>query len=184
MIQSRKDLKEYIAEDKKRFSKIPTMIDLILHNEKWYIYHYIRHLRYVEYYRGKLNGRGKFYLLFFLWHWFRYKRLGFKLRFTIYPNTIGSGLMIYHTGDFIHVGENVRIGRNCTLLPGVVFSAKKPNDKVVVGDNCRFGLGARIFGSVSIGNNVTIGANAVVTKDIPDNAVVGGVPAKIIRIKE
>ena len=93
---------------------------------------------------------GKFYLLFFLWHWFRYKRLGFKLRFTIYPNTIGSGLMIYHTGDFVHVGENVRTGRNCTLLLGVVFSSKTRNDKVVVGDNCRFGLGARIFGSVSI----------------------------------
>ena len=53
-----------------------------------------------------------------------------------------------------------------------------------MGDNCYFGLGVKILGSVKIGNNVTIGANAVVTKDIPDNAVVGGVPAKIIKIKE
>lgn len=43
------------------------------------------------------------------------------------------------------------------------------------------GLGAKIFGEVTIGNNVIIGANAVVVKDIPDNCVVGGIPAKIIR---
>ncbi len=55
---------------------------------------------------------------------------------------------------------------------------------IVVGDNCYFGLGAKIFGPVNIGSNVTVGANAVVTKDIPDNAVVGGVPAKILKIKE
>ncbi len=184
MIRTRKDLRLYLAEDKKRFTKKPTITDWILHNEKWYIYHYLRHLRFVEYYMEKRNGGGIIYLFPFLWHWFRYKRLGFKLRYTIYPNTIGPGLMIYHAGDFVRVGENVRIGKNCTLLPGVVFSSKTKDDKVIVGDNCRFGLGVRIFGSVKIGNNVTIGANAVVTKDIPDNAVVGGVPAKIIKIKE
>ncbi|UVV64139.1 serine acetyltransferase [Bacteroides fragilis] len=41
-----------------------------------------------------------------------------------------------------------------------------------------------MFGSIIIGNNVTIGANAVVTKDIPDNAIVGGIPAKVLRFKE
>ena len=104
---------------------------------------------------------------------------------TIYPNTIGPGFRIYHAGDFVHVEPNVIIGRNCTLLPGVVFGNKSEtpdNAPVVVGDNCYFGLGAKILGGVKIGNNVIVGANAVVTKDIPDNAVVGGIPAKIIKI--
>ncbi|MCA0230356.1 MAG: serine acetyltransferase [Bacteroidetes bacterium] len=122
--------------------------------------------------------------LFFLYHFFKYKRLGFKLRFTIYPNTIGPGLRIYHTGDFLHVKKNCKIGKNCTLLPGVVIGNKNLEDDgswVIIGDNCYIGLGAKIFGQVTIGNNVIIGANSVVVKDIPDNCVVSGIPAKIIK---
>lgn len=181
MIRTKEDLKYYIDEDLKRFNgKKPSLKDWILHNEVWFIYHYISHLRYVEYYEDKNK-------LLYFWHFFWYKRLGFKLRMTIYPNTIGPGFRIYHAGDFVHVGPNVQIGKNCTMLPGVVFGNKteEPDDSpVIVGDNCYFGLGCKIFGSVRIGNNVTVGANAVVTKDIPDNAVVGGVPAKVIKIKD
>ena len=177
----RNALKEILQADLQRFdNRKPSLKDWILHNEAWFIYHYIRHLRYVEYYEEKNK-------LLYLWHFFWYKRLGFKLRMTIYPNTIGPGLRIYHAGDFVHVGPNVQIGKNCMMLPGVVFGNKteKPDDSpVIVGDNCYFGLGCKIFGSVRIGNNVTVGANAVVTKDIPDNAVVGGVPAKVIKIKD
>ena len=181
MIRNRKELLDYLLADEERFAKTPSIIDYVLHNEKWYIYHYLRHLRFVEYYQYKLNGGGKFWLIPYYYHWLRWKRLGFKLRFTIYPNTCGPGLIIYHTGDFVHVGKNVHIGKNCTLLSGVVFSSKSSNDEVWVGDNCRFGLGVRIFGAVKIGSNVTIGANAVITKDLPDNCVAAGVPAKVIR---
>ena len=104
------------------------------------------------------------------------------MKITIFPNTIGSGLNIFHFGDFTHVAKTCRIGCNCTIQPGVVFGKKTDAENCsVVGDNCYFGLGAKILGTVHIGNNVTVGANAVVTKDIPDNCVVAGVPAKIIR---
>lgn len=56
MILSRQDLKYYLLKDSERYSKIPNFQDFILHNEKWYIYHLIRHLRYTEYY---LNCFGK-----------------------------------------------------------------------------------------------------------------------------
>lgn len=181
MIHSKQDLKAYLHEDQKRFNDYtPSLKDAILKNEIWYLYHYVKRLRYVEYYEH--NNR-----LFFLWNYIWYKRLSFKLHITIYPNTIGPGLRLYHIGDFIHVGKNVHIGRNCTILPGVVFGnkyEKEENNQVIVGDNCYFGLGVKIFGSIKIGNNVTIGANAVVTHDIPDNAIVGGIPAKIIRFKQ
>lgn len=184
MIKSKQELRTYLQEDLKRYDgKTPNLKDWILHNESWYIYHLVRHLRYVEYY---INCRTQKHPLF-LWHFFRYKRLGFKLHITIYPNTIESGLRIYHVGDFIHVGPDTKIGSHCTLLPGVVFGNKHEEAvkaPITVGDNSYFGLGAKIFGPLTIGNNVSVGANSIVTKDIPDNAVVGGVPAKIIKYKK
>lgn len=117
-----------------------------------------------------------------LWHYFLFKRLGHIMKITIFPNTIGPGLNIFHFGDFTHVARTCRIGSNCTIQPGVVFGKKTADENCsTVGDNCFFGLGVKVLGTVHIGNNVTIGANAVVTKDIPDNCVVAGVPAKIIR---
>ena len=53
----------------------------------------------------------------------------------------------------------------------------------VLGHNVSVGVGAKVFGGVTIGNNVFIAANAVVTKDVPDDTIVGGVPAKIIKRK-
>ncbi len=182
MIHSKSDLKYYLSEDLKRSdNKKPLLKDWILHNEKWYIYHYIKHLRYVEYYINT-NKKG----ILFLYHWFRYKHLGFKLNYTIYPNTIGPGFRIYHKGNLTFVKQSCSIGKNFTLLTGVVFGNKGEKDdyaSVIVGDNCYIGLDVKIFGAIKIGNNVTIGANSVVTKDIPDNAIVAGAPARIIRFK-
>ena len=180
---TKKELRSILADDLLRFGKRPGIKECILHSEVWYIYNYIRHLRYIEYHKNK---RG-WHKVAYLYHFYRYKRLGFDLKFIIYPYTVASGLRIYHSGGFVHVGPNCKIGHNCSILPGVVFGNKSQESKcqpIIVGDNCFFGLDAKIFGPVKIGNNVTIGANSVITKDIPDNAVVGGVPAKIIRIKE
>ena len=52
-----------------------------------------------------------------------------------------------------------------------------------MGDFVAFGPGAKAFGKIKIGNNVFVAPNAVVTKDIPDNVIVGGIPAKIIKEK-
>lgn len=182
MINTKQDLKYYLLEDSKRFNhNKPKLKDWLLKNEKWYIYHYIYHLRYIEYY---INTQNKG--LRFLYHWIKYKHLGFKLNCTIYPNTVGPGFKIYHKGNFTFIKRSCIIGKNCTMLTGVVFGNKYEKEDqapVIVGDNCYFGLDVKIFGSVKIGNNVTIGANSVVTKDIPDNAIVGGIPAKVIRFQ-
>lgn len=50
----------------------------------------------------------------------------------------------------------------------------------IIGDNVMLFSGCKILGDVKIGNNVVVGANAVVVKDVPDNAVVAGVPAKVL----
>lgn len=182
MIKNRQDLKEYLHRDLIRFNnKKPNLKDWILHNETWYIYKYIRQLRYVEYYKNTKSSR-----ILFLYHWYKYKRMCYNLKIDIKPNNIGPGFRVMHLGALIRIKKNCRIGSNCTILPGVVIGNKhleNDNSWVYIGDNCYIGLGAKIFGQITIGNNVTIGANAVVTHDIPDNAIVGGVPAKIIRFK-
>jgi len=51
-----------------------------------------------------------------------------------------------------------------------------------IGDRVFIAPGAKVFGPVEVGSGAIIGANAVVTRDVPENAVVGGIPAKVIRI--
>ena len=53
----------------------------------------------------------------------------------------------------------------------------------IIGDFVYFGAGSKIIGKINVGNNVIMGANAVVVKDIPCNAAVGGIPSKILNYK-
>lgn len=183
MIQTKKDLKYYLSEDLKRFdNKKPNIKDRILDNENWHVWKYIKILRHLEYYKNKEKK-----IFLFYYYFYRYKKLCFKYKVDIKPNNLGPGFRLMHLGSLVRIKKNCRIGSNCTILPGLVIGNKhlKEDDSwVIIGDNCYIGLGVKIFGQVKIGNNVTIGANAVVTKDIPDNAIVGGIPATIIRFKQ
>ena len=183
MIKTKSELQEWLALDLGRYgAEKPTLTDRILHNEKWYLWQYVKALRHVEYHMNK-SRRG---LLFYFW-WYRYKHLGARTHCKVSPNTTGPGLVIFYIGDYTGVKPSARIGKNCTLRAGVVigrrFDETGDGLPVIIGDNVNFGLGVKVFGQITIGNNVSIGANSVVTHDIADNAVLGGIPAKIIRIK-
>ena len=73
-----------------------------------------------------------------------------------------------------------RIGCNFTCAHCTTLG-KKDNKRPVIGDNVTLGANAIIIGGVIIGNNVVVGAGSVVVKDVPDNAIVAGNPAKIIK---
>lgn len=92
--------------------------------------------------------------------------------------TIGEGLKIQHFGLVI-VSSDAVLGRNVSLAHDVTIGSGGSGEKSgvpVVGDNVYIAPGARLFGKIRIGDNVKIGANAVVYKDIPDNAVVAAAP--------
>ncbi|ENV71570.1 hypothetical protein F946_02929 [Acinetobacter johnsonii ANC 3681] len=99
-----------------------------------------------------------------------------------YSTKIGKGSKFAYgaIGVVLHsktiIGEKVIIGQGVT-----VGRQLDPDGIPVIGDNVYISAGARILGGITIGNNVIVGANSVVVKDVPDNSIVAGVPAKIIR---
>ncbi|GER80051.1 serine acetyltransferase [Candidatus Denitrolinea symbiosum] len=102
-----------------------------------------------------------------------------------YRTQIGSGLYIGHFGGIV-INKNVVVGKNCNISHQVTLGKANRGVKKgypVIGDNVYLGPGAKVIGNVKIGNNVAVGANCVVTKDIPDNGVVVGIPGKIISLE-
>ena len=111
------------------------------------------------------------------------KHYAYKFSFDIsYRAQILPGFAIGHWGYIIIQADSI-IGSNCFVRPGVVLGRKSifEGGRQIIGDNVEFGSGVKCIGDLTIGNNVAIGANAVVTRDIPDNCVAAGIPARIIR---
>lgn len=102
---------------------------------------------------------------------------------TIRPRArIGKGLYVGHSGS-VHIGAHVVMGENCNVQQEVTIGIAGRGDKrgsPTIGNRVFIGPGAKIFGPIVIGDDVAIGANAVVTKSLPDRAVAVGVPARII----
>lgn len=99
-----------------------------------------------------------------------------------YATQIGKGFYIGHFSCIVVSPETI-IGKNVNISQGVTIGkTDSGNHKgaAIINDEVYIGPGAKLVGRIIIGKNAAIGANAVVTKDVPDNAVVAGVPAKII----
>lgn len=184
MIKTRKDLKFYIEQDFKVQDMDHPILARFTFGENYAMFAYMKTLRYLEYYVNKKKMIWDY--PFYFYYMLRHRKNCLKYQISILPNTTGYGLNLVHPG-FRRLGGYLKIGNNCTFLPMVLIGKKSPQvdtSNFVIGDNCYFGTGAIVVGPVVIGNNATIAAGSVVTKDIPENAIVAGNPAKIIRFKE
>lgn len=103
-----------------------------------------------------------------------------------YQAEIGKGTRLGYGGIGVVIHSKSKIGKNCSINQQVTIGGgnSKYEGVPIIGDNVYIAKGAIVYGGITIGNNVTIGANAVVNKPVPDNAIVAGIPAKILRIKD
>lgn len=94
---------------------------------------------------------------------------------------IGDGFCIEHTGGIVVSGDAV-FGKDCVIRNGVTVGLRHRHQRgsPVIGDRVDIGAGAKLLGPIRIGNDVAIGANAVVLCDVPDGCIAVGIPARVI----
>ena len=111
----------------------------------------------------------------------------YRLCMLLFNCSIPPSAEIDETVNFGHpigivIHQNTVVGKNTLIYQNVTLGrvGLDNQDAPIIGDNCIIGAGACILGKIRIGNNVKIGANAVVTKDIPDDCTAVGIPAKVV----
>lgn len=152
----------------------------ILQYDSYMLSRYLYHLRMVEWH--EITPPTIWHRVMAGWHKHRMRHYGRKTGLQLPPHVMGFGVKICHWGWMI-VNSKAKIGSNLTIYPGVTVGVAK-GGVPTIGDHVFLGLGSKILGGITIGSNVIVAPNAVVTKDVPNNCVVAGVPAKIIKKAE
>ena len=180
MIRTKEELREYIKADRQRYHlRRPRILGALLKDESYYVTKFLYCLRHLEYYS---NNRESIFGKIMFYFWFlRHRRLEKDLGIRIAPNIVGKGLYIPHfSGGIIINAES--LGDYCIINSGVIIGNKnQASNRPTIGNNVEITIGAKVIGKIKLGNNVIVAPNSVVIKDIPDNLVVSGIPAKPIK---
>lgn len=179
MINTIKELYLYIASDMYRYMTCTSFKSFC---RAWFIagFRYTFFLRCCKYFRQRWYFLPAFFICRLMHRHYTFK-YGIQIP---YQTEIGPGLAIGHFGGII-VNPHSKIGKNCNLAPNMLLGLsfnKETNqfEYPTIGDCVAFANSAKVIGGVTIGNRAFIGINTLVTKDVPENAVVVGSPAKII----
>lgn len=138
------------------------------------VYHRVAH---------RLFGAKLFFLARLVNHWSR-----MLTGIDIHPGaTIGRNFFIDH--GFVVIGETAQIGDNVTIYQCVTLGGTNPDNGVAgkrhptILDHAIIGSGAQVLGPITVGKGARIGANAVVTRDVPEGAVMVGIPARATMVE-
>ena len=163
-------LKAYLDSIRARDPAPRSRAEILLYPGVWAVfYHRIAH---------RLFKGGWVFLARAVNHWSRW-----MTAIDIHPGaTIGRNFFIDH--GFVVIGETAEIGDNVTIYQCVTLGGTSPDNGMVgkrhptILDGVIIGSGAQVLGPITVGERSRIGANAVVTKDVPEGAVMVGIPAK------
>lgn len=176
MINTYKELQEYQDADKKALGITKSRPDFF-GDTIWKLERYLRYTEYIY----NIKGNNPFLKILSRFMRYRLKTKLAKRCCEIPINCIGPGLCIWHGFNIVingraRIGSNFGISANCNVCHA--------HDKIpVLGDNVTMSFGSKVLGGIKICNNVTIGAGALVLKDIDtEYCTVGGVSAKILTI--
>jgi len=179
MIRTKKDYDYFLSQDAKYMGidnkSFKSLVKAHFTNPRW---RFLKKLRRTEYY----DSQKSFFIYKFLYYlsFYNYKQYGLKLGFSIPLHVVGPGLSLPHYGTLV-ISKLAVIGKNARIH--ICVNIGESNGAApIIGDNVYIGPGAKIFGTIKLGNNVQIGANAVVNKSFDeDNIVLAGVPARIVK---
>lgn len=173
MITSKKEYYEYLRQDQLALGRQKDERPRLLGDEIWKLERLLRRVEYT-----KNCKKGPIGIVLGKYHGYRFHRLSVRLGMTLPINVFGPGLAIPHYGTIV-VHANAKIGSNCRLQEGVTIGAANgSHEAAVIGNNCYFGSGAKVIGAVRIADDVAVGANAVVTRDISEQGTTwAGIPA-------
>lgn len=176
-------LKRWLKADLYRYAGNATLKSFLRHFLFTPGFKYTFWMRTCGYFRVK--SWAKLLLLYPLSKWILL-RCRYKYGIVIPEYTvIGPGLFINRFGG-IYVNGDAVIGSNVNFTHGIMLGQAnrgKYMGSPVVGDRVFLASGAKVIGRVHLGDGAVVGANAVVTKDVPENGVVGGIPAKVLSMQ-
>ena len=186
MITNKFELKSYIQQDYIRnignVSKWRYLALKIYRTDSYMVFKYLKNLRRYEYSINCHKGHSFWGNLIYVIRKFKWRRLSIKYNLLLPPNVIGPGFKIAHIVGGGIIINCKSIGKNCSVNSGVIIGNNGGQNRIAtIGDNVSISIGAKVIGDVTIGNNVIVAPNSVVVKDIPNDCVVSGVPAKIIK---
>ena len=186
MITNKVDLQSYIQQDYMRnIGNVPIgryLALMIYRTDSYMVFRYLKNLRKYEYAINCLKGHSVLGNITYVLRRIKWRRLSIKYNLLLPPNVIGPGFKIAHIVGGGIIVNCKSMGKNCSANSGVVIGNNGGQDRIAtIGDNVSISVGAKVIGDVRIGNNVVVAPNTVVIKDVPNNCIVSGVPAKIIK---
>lgn len=179
MIHTKADLRYYLDEDRKAYAKpLPSLRSRL---RQWLFpdlnWEFMRVLRHLEYHQ---NNRGVCHRIACYYYTYKHAQLRAKTGIELNPNCAGPGLHISH-GKCV-ISSSARIGEHCKVLSDVTVGGQGRYDvpgAPAIGNRVFIASGAKIIGPITIADDVVIGANAVVTKDILEPGTTwAGIPVR------